>query len=131
MMHAPNPAPLQKPGRKINATTVIAAILALVAIGAGGLFLQEHLSMRREWERARDRGEAAKAKLDGIKFDEKGNVLPDQRLQFDRAMLDMKSASDSMRTFNEAKGRTVPYIGGAVAACVLFVVLAIRSTKTS
>jgi hypothetical protein len=129
MMHAPNPAPRQKPGRKVNATTIMAAILALVALGATGLFISEHMRMAGHWERERDRAEEAKAQLDSIKFDARGNVPPDQRSKFDRAMLDLKLSTDGMRTFNESKGRALPYIGGSVAACLLFLVIAVRSTK--
>lgn len=131
MMHAPNQPPLPKPGRKVNATTIMAAVLALVALGATGLFVQERMRMDSQWQRERDQGDAAKSKLDGIKFDEKGNVPPDQRSKFDSAMMEMKSATDGMRMFNEAKARTLPYIGGAVAAFVLFLVISIRSTKPS
>jgi hypothetical protein len=133
MMHAPNPdlAPkaVSKPGRKVNATTIMAGILALVALGATGLFVDERMQMDRHWERERTQAEAAKAELDSFKFDEKGNVPPDQRSKFQGIMLDMKSSTDGMRMFNESKARTLPYIGGALAAFVVFLVIAIRSTK--
>lgn len=128
MTHALNPAPLQKPGRKVNATTIMAGILALVALGATGLFVDEHLGMARQWERERADAEAAKAKLDAIKF-VNGNVPADQRSHFQDVMLDMKTATNGMRTFSEAKDRSLPYIGGSVAACLLFLVMAVRSTK--
>ncbi len=128
MMHAPNPAP---PRRKINATTIMAAILALVALGATALFVQERMRFDDYWQQDRVKAEAAKATLDSVKFDEKGNVPPDQRSKFNEAMMNMKLATDGMRMFNESRARAVPYIGGAIAAFLVFSVIAIRSTKQS
>jgi hypothetical protein len=126
MMLAPTAAP---PRRKINATTIMAALLALVALGASGLFVQERMRFDDYWEQDRDKAEAAKATLDSIKFDARGNVPPDQRSKFDEAMMNMKLSTDGMRMFNESRARTVPYIGGAIAAFLVFSVIAFRSTK--
>ena len=60
---------------------------------------------------------------------ENGNVPKDQRSKFEDAMMDMKSSTDGMRMFNESKARTLPYIGGSLAAFVVLLVVAIRSTK--
>ncbi|NUP06779.1 MAG: hypothetical protein HOW73_12055 [Polyangiaceae bacterium] len=119
------------PRRSFTATTFAAGFLALLGLGAAGVGVHDYQHHQRHMDETRNELSSARATLDKVRFDEKGNVVADDRSDYLDATLTLKSGTESLRTFQASQTNTYPFMGGGLAAFLLFAVLAVRSTKNT
>ncbi len=115
--------------RRFTVNTFAAAALALVALGVVGLGVSDY--MRIQDNRARSRAEVAEAEaaLAQVKYDENGNVGPEDRSRYNQAMSTMKLHTDLTRMARDQESNVYPFIGGGLLGFLVFTIVAVRSTR--
>lgn len=115
--------------RSFNSTTFAAGFLALVALLVAGAGISDYRKFQGTRAETAERLEAADATLAQVRYDPQGNVLPEDREQYRRAMSTLESGTGRLRMLRASEANTYPYIGGGALAFLVFAFMAVRSTR--
>ncbi|MFY0534101.1 hypothetical protein [Nannocystis pusilla] len=112
-------------------TTFAAAFLALVALGVASLAGLDYMTAQQHLSDSREKLKQAEAALSKVKYDGQGDVVDEDRSQYEDAMATMSRETESLRLWRGGEQDAYPYVGGGLLAFLVFAAMAVRSTRRS
>lgn len=115
--------------RTFTVTTLVATLLALVALAVAGVGVLEYQRVRTNLAHDLEMLERQKAELAQVKYDDQGNVVDEDRERYIEAVTLIEIHTSGMKTAREQEPIAYPYMAGGLLAFVVFAFVAVRSTR--